>query len=47
MAILCTINKICAGENISRDTSEEWQGPQNKRDETINGVRRLKSFVNS
>ena len=28
MAVVCTINKICDGENTSRDTSEERQEPQ-------------------
>ena len=27
IALFCTINKICAGENTSRDTSEEPQEP--------------------
>ena len=28
IAVVCTINKICAGENASRDTSEEQEEPQ-------------------
>ena len=28
IAVVCTINKICAGEKTSRDTSEEPQEPQ-------------------
>ena len=27
LAVVCMINKICAGENTSRDTSEELQEP--------------------
>ena len=27
IAVVCTINKICIGENTSRDTSEEPQKP--------------------
>ena len=27
IAFVCTINKICAGENTSRDSSEEPQEP--------------------
>ena len=30
IAVVCTINKICAGENTSRNTSEEPQEPQNQ-----------------
>ena len=30
IAVVCTISKICAGENTSRNTSEEPQEPQNQ-----------------
>ena len=31
IAVVCTISKICAGENTSRDKSEEPQEPQQSK----------------
>ena len=41
IAVVCTINKICAGKNTSRDTSEELQEPQENKHMYLTSIQLL------